>query len=104
MLAILGGIAFVVVWFGAAGLWAGLSLMGGVMADDAGRVSSDRHATLLVVLLVGEAVVALAGIAGGAAFFLPDHRATLWWVFAGLVAVGAALQIGAVWSFVSAAS
>ncbi len=104
MLAILGGIAFIVAWLGLAGVWAVMSLMGGVMANDAGRVGADRHATLLVVLLIGEVLVALAGVSGGLAFFLPDHRATLWWTFAGLLAAGAAMQIWAGWSFISAAS
>lgn len=104
MLSVLAGIAFIAVWLAGAGAWAIASLMGGAMANDAGRVDPDRHFLLLVVLFAGEALVALAGIAGGSAFFLPSLRSTLWWSFAGLVVVGAALQIWAMWSFFSSAS
>ena len=104
MLAMLGGVAFVVIWLAACGLWAMMSLMGGVMANDAGTVSSNRHATLLVVLFVGEAIVAIAGVVGGAAFFLPAMRATLWWTFAGLLVLGVGAQIWAVRAFLAAAS
>jgi hypothetical protein len=104
MLSVLAGIAFIVVWLAAAAVWAMMSLMGGLMANDAGRVDPDRHLMLLIVLVVGEALVALAGVAGGSAFFVSSLRATLWWSFAGLLVVGAALQVWAAWSFLSAAS
>lgn len=104
MLSVVAGIVFIVVWLAAAGAWAVASAMGGLMANDAGRVAADRHLLFLVVLFAGEAAVALAGIAGGTAFFLPALRSTLWWSFAALLVVGAALQIWALWSFFSAAS
>ncbi len=104
MLPVLAGIIFIVVWLGAAGVWAMMSAMGGVMANDAGRVDPEHHLLMLIVMFAGEALVALAGICGGSAFFLPTMRATLWWSFAGLLVVGAALQVWAVWSFLSAAA
>ena len=104
MLSLLGGIAFIGIWLAGAAVWAVMSLMGGVMANDAGRVAAERHTVLLVVLMIGEILVALAGISGGSAIMVPALRSTLWWTFAGLLVVGLALQIGAVWGFLSAAA
>lgn len=96
------GIAFIVVWLGAAAVWAALSLMGGLMANDAGRVPAGTHATLLTVLMAGEALVALAGIPGGLAVFWAGWRTLLLWTFAILLIVGIGLQLWAAWSFASA--
>jgi hypothetical protein len=97
------GIAFMVVWLGAAAVWAAMSLMGGLMANDAGRVPAGTHATLLMVLVAGEVLVALAGIPGGLAVFWAGWRAVLLWTFAILLVVGIGLQLWAAWSFASAA-
>ena len=97
------GIAFTVVWLGAAAVWGVMSLMGGLMANDAGRVPAGTHATLLMVLVTGEVLVALAGIPGGLAVFWASWRAVLLWTFAILLVVGIGLQLWATWSFASAA-
>lgn len=101
---LLGGLAFVVVWLGAAALWAVTSLMGGLMANDAGRLAADRHTGLLLVMLVGEILVGLAGIVAALAIALPTHRAGLLRNFAVLLALGLLAQAWAIWSFVTAAA
>lgn len=102
-LQVTGGIVFIVIWLTVAAAWAVLSLMGGLMANDSGAVSSDKHGMMLAWMLVGEILVALAGIPAGLAFFLSGHRSLLLWSFAGLLVAGLAIQGWALWSFFSAA-
>ena len=97
------GVAFIIIWLGAAAVWAAMSLVGGLMANDAGRVPAGTHATLLMGLMAGEALVALAGIPGGLAVFWAGWRAVLLWTFAILLVAGIGLQVWAAWSFASAA-
>ncbi len=104
LLLVIGGVAFIAIWLAAAAVWASMSLMGGLMANDAGRVSSQLHATLLLLMLAGEALVAFAGVPAGLAFFWTHERSLLLWTSAALLFAGAALQIWAFWSFGSAAA
>lgn len=94
------GIAVIVVWLAACALWAVLSLPGGLMANASGAFSPDRHMAMLYGLALGQLLVALAGVPAGLAVFIEERRSTLLWTFAGLAAVGIALQIGSVaWFF-----
>lgn len=96
----IAGIIFIGVWLAAAALWFVLSTMAGVMANDSGSVGSSFHAAMLIILVIGEAVVALAGVLGGASFIFTGAGATLWKTFWILLAVGAVMQITAIGLFV----
>lgn len=100
---VIAGVLFIVLWFASAAVWAFMSMMGGLMANDAGKASTDRHLTLLIFLAAGELMTAVAGLPGGLAFFWISHRASLIWWFAGLALTGGVMQVLAVWSFFSAA-
>jgi hypothetical protein len=102
MLQIIGGAVFILVWLAGAAAWGVASMTGGLMANDAGTVSADKHASLLVVMAFGEALVAFAGIAGGAAFFWVSARGALLVAFVAILLIGAALQIYAVRAFFGA--
>ncbi len=96
------GIAFIVVWLGLAAVWFVMSAMAGAMANDSGSVSSDLHARMLILLALGELVVAIAGVLGGCSFIFADHGALLWKAFWILLALGVAMQVGAIARFIMA--
>ena len=104
IIAVIGGVGFMVLWFAGAAVWALMTLMSGAMANDAERLPADRHTSLLLVMFAGEALVALAGAPAGLAFFWTGARAPLLWTIAGLLVTGLALQIWSWWSFFHAAS
>lgn len=94
------GIGAIVLWLGICAVWMILSVPGGLMANDSGAFSPERHMAMIWGLLAGQLLVALAGIPGGLAIFMAERRSTLLWTFAALLAVGIALQIGSVaWFF-----
>ena len=103
-MAIVGGIVFVIGWLAASAVWTVMAVMGGLMANDSGAVAADRHATLLTIMLSGVAAAALAGVAGGIAFFMQDMRRTLIIAFVALLVGGVGLQAYAYKSFASAAA
>ena len=74
----IGGIVFVVVWLALCAVWFVMSLMAGAMANDAGTVAPEVHARLLILLMLGELAVAIAGIAGGSSFIFAEHGAQVW--------------------------
>ncbi len=98
----IAGIVFIVVWLGLAGVWFIMSLMAGTMANDAGTVAPSLHASLLILMLVGELVVAGAGVVGGCAFIFAAHGPILWKVFWILLVVGGLMQAGAITRFLMA--
>ena len=102
--AVIAGVIVIAVWLLASAVWAGMVVMGGLMANDAGRVSSERHLALLAMTMAGVALVGLAGVPIGLSLFWSAMRATLLWTAAGMCAAGLALQAAAVWLFRSAAS
>lgn len=102
-LAVIGGVAFIAVWIVASLVWGMMVFMGGAMANDAGRVSSERHTALLAMMMLGVAIVGLAGVPGGLALFWSDIRPLLLWTFGGMVVAGAAMQALAAWLFLAAA-
>lgn len=103
-MAVLGGVLFMLLWLGASAVWTLMAVMGGLMANDSGAVASDRHAVLLVVMLVGVAAAALAGVAGGLAFFWNDMRRPLIIGFVALLVGGLGMQAYAYRAFTSAAA
>ncbi|MDB6074121.1 MAG: hypothetical protein JWO89_1761 [Verrucomicrobiaceae bacterium] len=98
-LSIVLGVVFMLVWWGLAIVWGMMSLMGGLMANDSGSASSDKHMALLWWMFAGEVLIALAGLPGGLAFCLVGHRALLISLFAVLLVAGGAMQGWAMTSF-----
>jgi hypothetical protein len=98
------GLLFCVLWIVAHIVWATMSLMGSVMANDSGAASSDQHMSLIGGMLGGQFLAGAAGIPGGLAFFWRSARKWLWISFAILFIAGATWQILAFLSFFSAAS
>lgn len=95
------GIAFIVVWLGLAAVWFVMSLMAGVMANDSGTVDSNFHAAMLITLMLGELIVAIAGVLGGASFIATGVGASLWKAFWILLAVGVLMQVAAIGLFLA---
>lgn len=94
------GFAITLLWTVLCLVWAVMSIPGGLMANASGGFSPNAHMTMLVLLAIGQVIVLAAGIPGGRAFFEDADRAHLLWWMAKLVALGVALQIGAVaWFF-----
>jgi hypothetical protein len=81
-----------------------MSLMGTLMANDAGGASSDQHMAFVGGMLGGQILAGAAGIPGGLAFFWRSLRKWLWITFATLVVGGAVWQVVAIQSFITAAS
>lgn len=90
------GPLFVVVWLGLATGWFFFSLMAASMAYDGRAVTTRLHEALMILMFVGEAVVAVAGPIGGAAFVFTTHGPALWQAFWIALAVGAVLQVGGI--------
>ena len=103
-MAVFGGIVFTLVWLAASAVWTLMAVMGGLMANDSGAVAADRHSSLLTLMLVGVAAAALAGVAGGFAFFMQDMRRMLLIAFVALLVGGVGLQVYAYRAFSSAAA
>lgn len=98
------GIVFMVGWIGLHGVWAALSGMASLMANDSGAASNGAHMTLILGMLAGQVVAGAAGIPGGLVFFWRGKR---WWMlgsFVVLFGVGAVTQWAAFHAFFAAAS
>ena len=99
----IAGIAFIVVWTALAAVWFVMSIMAGVMANDSGTVDTGFHTAMLVTLVLGELVVAIAGLLGGGSFIFTGIGASLWRAFWILLAVGVVMQVGAIGLFLTRA-
>jgi hypothetical protein len=95
---VIAGVSFAIIWIAAHVVWASLSLMAGLMANDAGAASTNQHLTLIVGMLLGQALAALAGIPAGLAFFWRERRKRLLLAFGALFIAGA---LGQAWAFQS---
>ncbi|MCM2257691.1 MAG: hypothetical protein NDJ94_18815 [Vicinamibacteria bacterium] len=93
VLGVVAGITFMVVWIAAHAVWASLSFMASVMANDSGAASAGAHMLLIFGMLGGQVLAAAAGIPAGLAFFWRDKRRTLLIAFAILFVAGAVAQI-----------
>lgn len=97
------GILFMVVWIAAHVVWAAMSMMGSLMANDSGAASEDQHMALIGGMLGGQVLAGAAGLPGGLAFFWRKPRKWLIIAFALLFISGALWQFLAFQSFFSAA-
>lgn len=100
-LQVLAGAAFAAIWISAHFVWASMSLMGTLMANDSGSASTDKHVSLIFGMAGGQIVAALAGIPGGTAFFWRGKRSLMLCLFAILFLAGALWQILAFFFFFS---
>ena len=96
------GIVFAVLWIGVHVVWAYVSFVANVMANDSGAASTNQQMSLIFGMLGGQIIAAAAGIAGGLAFFWRRRRKLLLILFAIMFLVGALWQIVAFQSFFSA--
>ncbi len=91
-LAIVGGLAFILVWIAGSAGWTVLQMSAAAMANDSGRLTPEKHVALLVAMAIGIALCAFAVVPGGLAFFWVGKRALLTWVFGGMVGAGLLMQ------------
>ena len=99
---IAAGLIFFAIWETAAAVWATMSTVANLMANDSGRATIIDHGMLIAASSLGQIVVAAAGLPGALAFFWTGMRRFLLWSFAILCVGGAAIQIWAFRSFASA--
>lgn len=100
-LRIFAGTALALVWVAGAILIASLSLMGTLMANDAGTASAAAQTRMVLLVLGGQILAGAAGIPLGLAFFWHTKRKLLLRIFAGLLGVGLLLAILGVYAFAS---
>lgn len=104
VLGVIAGIVFMVVWIAAHAVWASLSFMASVMANDSGAASAGAHMMLIFGMLGGQVLAAVAGIPAGLSFFWPARRRVLLLGFVLLFLVGAVAQIVSFSGFFKTAS
>lgn len=100
-LRILAGLAVALVWMAGASLLASVSLMGTLMANDAGNVDAAAQTKMVLLVLLGQILGGAAGIPLGLAVFWHARRKLLVRLFAGLLAAGVLLIIVGVYAFAS---
>jgi len=86
----------ILLWTGAWLLWGTLSLMGTLMANDAGRSSTSAHMTMILGMAGGQVLAGAAGLPLGLSLCWRTRRRLLLWIFgwtllAGLLAQGLAI-------------
>ena len=101
VLRILAGLLLTALWIAGASLVISLSLMGTLMANDAGTVSASAQTQMILLVLAGQILVGVAGIPLGLAIFWRTRRKLLVRLFAGLLGVGLLLIIIGVYAFAS---
>ncbi len=101
---VLCGLLFAGLWVAGHIVWASMSLIGTLMANDAGSASGDAHMAFMGSMLGGQMMAGAAGIPGGLAFFWRSLRKWLWILFAALFVSGAVWQVVAFQFFITAAS
>jgi len=93
---VVAGLIFSVVWIYAHIVWATMSAMASMMANDSGKSSMGAWGGLIGGMLMGQVIAGSAGIPGGLAFFWRGRRRLLILLFLILFIVGALCQV---WSF-----
>lgn len=94
--ATIGGIAVIVVWLAGAVVWGVMSIMSTAMANDAGTIAPELHARMLILLVIGEVLVAIAGVALGLSIPWDAKHDLLMTMFWWLLGVGVAAQVFAI--------
>lgn len=104
MLLALSGGTFIALWLVLSLVWFALSMMGGLMANDAGHASADRHVALIGGVLAGQVGTTLAGVFGGMAFFYRSRRRRMVLLFLVLLVAGVLAQLLSFQAFFAAPS
>ena len=102
--ALAGGVILLLVWLAASAVWFVMSMMGGLMANDSGAVSSGAHGTLLLGLLLGQILTTLAGILGSTGLFWPARRRRLLVIALVLLLAGISAQVASFQWFAASAA
>ena len=92
-LRILSGLLLAALWIAGASLVVSLSLMGTLMANDAGAVSAEAQTKMVLLVLGGQLLAGLAGLPLGLAVFWQTKRKLLLQIFGSLLGVGLLLVI-----------
>lgn len=100
-LRVLLGCAVALLWIAGAVVIASLSIMGTLMANDAGHASASAQTKMVLLVLTGQILAGLAGLPLGLACFWTTRRRLMLRLFAGLLAIGVALVIAGVYAFAS---
>lgn len=100
-LRVLAGLAAALVWMTGASLLASLSLMGTLMANDAGNADAAAQTNMVLLVLGGQILGGLAGLPLGLACFWTTQRKLMLRLFASLFAIGVVLVITGVYAFAS---
>ena len=100
-LRVLAGLTVALVWMAGASLSASLSLMGTLMANDAGNVDAAAQTKMVLLVLFGQILGGAAGIPLGLSIFWRTRRKLLLRIFAGLLVAGVVLVIVGVYVFAS---
>lgn len=100
-LRVLAGLAVALVWMAGASLVASLSLMGTLMANDAGDVDAAAQTKMVLLVLIGQILGGAAGMPLGLSVFWSAKRKLLLRLFAGLLAAGVVFVVVGVYAFAS---
>lgn len=98
-LRILAGLALILAWIVAASVLASISLMGTLMANDAGKASAAAQTKMVLLVLLGQILAGAAGIPLGLSIFWRARRRLMLRLFAALLAAGGVLVIAGVYAF-----
>jgi len=98
-LRILAGLALVLAWIVAASVLASLSLMGTLMANDAGKADAAAQTQMVLLVMLGQILAGAAGIPLGLSILWRGRRRLMLWLFAALLAAGGVLVIAGVYAF-----
>jgi hypothetical protein len=100
-LLILAGLLLAALWIAGASLVITLSLMGTLMANDAGTAPAEAQTSMVLLVLGGQLLAGAAGVPLGLAVFWRTRRKLLLRIFAGLFGIGLTLVIVGVYVFAS---
>lgn len=90
-------------WLLGAAFWFSMTLMAAAMANDSGSADSSDHSTLLIIVLVGDVIIGLAGLPGALAFVWRGRRKILAALSAAMCGAGCVIQLIAAALFLNAA-
>ena len=100
-LRVLGGLLLAMIWIAGATMIVSLSLMGTLMANDAGSAPAEAQTKMVLLVLAGQILAGAAGLPLGLLVFWRTKRKLLLRMFAGLLGFGLLLIILGVYVFAS---
>lgn len=100
-LLIVSGLALTAAWVAGAIVIATMSLMGTLMANDAGNAPASSQTTMVLMVLGGQILAGAAGIPAGLACFWRSRRKFLLILCATLIVLGVLAQAAGIYAFTS---